>query len=122
MSLYLDIEKTLGSFHLQVQLQAGDETLSLLGGSGCGKSMTLRCIAGIVRPALAGAGRPVLAGVGLAVLAGVVLILLAGLFLAVFFLLFGDRGEEQRFEGILVPVEGAGYPAAGQLIELARQL
>ena len=50
MSLYLDIEKTLGSFHLQVQLQAGDETLSLLGGSGCGKSMSLRCIAGIVRP------------------------------------------------------------------------
>ena len=50
MSLYVDIEKTLGAFHLEVKLQARDETLALLGASGCGKSMTLKCIAGIERP------------------------------------------------------------------------
>ena len=50
MPLYVDIEKTLGSFHLKVKFEAGDETLALLGASGCGKSMTLKCIAGIEKP------------------------------------------------------------------------
>ena len=50
MSLYVDIEKTLGAFHLKVCFEAGNGVLSLLGGSGCGKSMTLKCIAGIERP------------------------------------------------------------------------
>ena len=50
MALFVDIEKRLGDFHLQVQLEAGEETLALLGASGCGKSLTLRCIAGIERP------------------------------------------------------------------------
>ena len=50
MSLYVDIEKDLGSFCLKARFEAGDETLSLLGPSGCGKSMTLRCIAGIETP------------------------------------------------------------------------
>ena len=50
MSLYVDIEKDLGSFRLKVKLEAGDETISLLGASGCGKSLTLRCIAGIEKP------------------------------------------------------------------------
>jgi len=50
MSLYVDIEKKLGSFTLSVKLDAGDETLALLGASGSGKSMTLKCIAGIERP------------------------------------------------------------------------
>lgn len=50
MSLLIDIEKRLGSFHLQVQLQAQDEVTALSGASGCGKSMTLKCIAGIVTP------------------------------------------------------------------------
>lgn len=50
MSLFVDIEKKLGSFSLQVRMQAADETLALLGASGCGKSLTLRCIAGIEKP------------------------------------------------------------------------
>lgn len=50
MSLYLDIEKRLNEFTLKVQLEAGDEVVSFLGASGCGKSMTLKCIAGIERP------------------------------------------------------------------------
>ena len=50
MSLYVDIEKTLGSFHLRVKLEARDETLALLGASGCGKSLTLKCITGIETP------------------------------------------------------------------------
>ena len=50
MSLFVDIEKTLGLFHLKVCFETGEETLALLGPSGCGKSMTLKCIAGIEKP------------------------------------------------------------------------
>lgn len=50
MSIYVDIEKKLGSFHLKVKFEVGNETLALLGASGCGKSMTLKCIAGIEKP------------------------------------------------------------------------
>ena len=50
MSVFVDIEKTPGSFHLKVRFEAGNETLALLGASGSGKSMTLKCIAGIEKP------------------------------------------------------------------------
>lgn len=48
--LSVDIVKNLGSFNLEVAFEAGNEVLGFLGASGCGKSLTLRCIAGIERP------------------------------------------------------------------------
>ena len=48
--LKLRIEKRLGSFTLRTELETDGANLALLGASGSGKSMTLKCIAGIERP------------------------------------------------------------------------
>lgn len=50
MSLYVDIEKHLGNFHLKVNFEVPNVALAFLGPSGSGKSMTLHCIAGITKP------------------------------------------------------------------------
>ena len=50
MPLFVDIEKKLPGFSLNVSFETQDETTALLGASGSGKSMTLRHIAGVDRP------------------------------------------------------------------------
>lgn len=50
MSLEVSITKRFPTFTLDVDFEAGDETLGFLGASGCGKSLTMRCIAGIETP------------------------------------------------------------------------
>jgi molybdate transport system ATP-binding protein len=50
MGLYVDIERKLSGFNLKVEFCTNDNILGLLGASGSGKSMTLRCIAGLEKP------------------------------------------------------------------------
>lgn len=62
MSLLVDIEKDYGGFHLCSRFETNGGITGLLGASGCGKSQTLRCIAGVQTP---DQGRIVLDGVTL---------------------------------------------------------
>ena len=50
MSLSVHIRKKLGNFHLAVDLEHSDGITGILGASGCGKSLTLKAVAGIMRP------------------------------------------------------------------------
>ena len=59
MSLEVTIAKRFEGFTLHVDFAAGNTATAILGASGCGKSMTLRCIAGVVKP---DSGRIVLDG------------------------------------------------------------
>ena len=59
MSLSVHIRKRLGDFQLSVDLEHPGGITGILGASGCGKSLTLKAVAGIVKP---DAGRIVLDG------------------------------------------------------------
>ena len=50
MSLDVNIEKDLGGFRLRARFSAQSGVVGILGASGSGKSMTLKCIAGIETP------------------------------------------------------------------------
>ncbi|MGI6070582.1 MAG: sulfate/molybdate ABC transporter ATP-binding protein [Blautia sp.] len=59
MALEVCIKKNFGGFRLDVDFEMDGGCSGILGASGCGKSMTLKCIAGIERP---DSGRIVLNG------------------------------------------------------------
>ena len=50
MKLLVDIKKKMPGFTLNISFETGENSLGILGESGSGKSMTLRCIAGLVKP------------------------------------------------------------------------
>lgn len=50
MSLFVNIKKKLGNFNLSVNINTDNDTTALFGMSGSGKSVTLKCIAGIITP------------------------------------------------------------------------
>lgn len=50
MSLKVEISKQYKDFKLQVCIDNDNKAVGLLGASGCGKSLTLRCIAGLETP------------------------------------------------------------------------
>jgi molybdate ABC transporter permease protein len=50
LGLAVDLQKQLASFQLQIDFRVAESTLGILGGSGAGKSMLLRCLAGMETP------------------------------------------------------------------------
>ena len=50
MAITVDIEKNFKGFHLKTAFSSSTSATGILGASGSGKSMTLRCIAGIETP------------------------------------------------------------------------
>lgn len=50
MGIAVQIKKNLEDFKLDIQFQGHSNRIGILGASGCGKSMTLKSIAGIEKP------------------------------------------------------------------------
>lgn len=50
MDFFVDIKKKFSGFQLDVRLESNKDIIGILGASGSGKSMLLRCISGLVKP------------------------------------------------------------------------
>ena len=50
MAIEVKIQRKRNTFELNIDFKSDSKRIGILGASGCGKSMTLKCIAGIETP------------------------------------------------------------------------
>ena len=50
MGISVDIKKKYDDFTLDVSFESSSNRIGILGASGCGKSLTLKSIAGLIKP------------------------------------------------------------------------